>query len=298
MLETFPQRACVCDVTMPGRTIAAACPQTEEQVVMKSMLPNSWLRYGSNALAGKALWLWRKVVDLIWPPQCPLTGLAVSDPGVVHPDAWVKLTFLDAPRCAICGAPFAYPLQDDMVCGGCIGRRPAYDRARSALVYDEHSRALILALKHAGRTDALPVFGRWMRRAGEVDLKNGGVLIPIPLHARRLRQRRFNQSLLLAHAVSGVTGLDVDPHLLRRLRPTPSQGGLNAVARRRNVAGVFGVRGKACARVRGGRFILIDDVYTTGATLEACAKVLKRADAENVTALTLARVVKPVDPLK
>jgi ComF family protein len=157
---------------------------------------------------------------------------------------------------------------------------------------------MVLSLKHAGRTDAVAAFGRWMARAGRDALDGADALIPVPLHPSRLRTRRFNQSLLLAKALSKVSGIPVDAHALARVRRTGTQGGLTAKGRARNVAGAFKVRDRAKARLKGQRLVVIDDVFTTGATLNACVRVLKRAGAENVNAITLARVVKPVDPLK
>lgn len=223
----------------------------------------------------------------------------MSAPGELTPAAWTDVRFLDAPWCASCGMPFDYPIGKGAVCGACAGQADAPCRiSRAAFVYDENSRRLVLMLKHAGRTDGLTVFGRWMARAGADALEGAEGLIPIPLHAHRLRKRRFNQSFLLARALSQTCGLPVQPHILARTRATPSQGGLSAKARQRNVAGAFTVREAAKPFVRGRRFVLVDDVHTTGATLQACARVLKRAGAEDVTAITLARVVKPVDPLK
>ena len=266
---------------------------------MKSASPGSWSRYGPNTLRGKALALWRVCADMVWPPLCPVTGEPVSAPGELTPAAWTDVRFLDAPWCASCGMPFDYPIGKGAVCGACAGQADAPCRiSRAAFVYDENSRRLVLMLKHAGRTDGLTVFGRWMARAGADALEGAEGLIPIPLHAHRLRKRRFNQSFLLARALSQTCGLPVQPHILARTRATPSQGGLSAKARQRNVAGAFTVREAAKPFVRGRRFVLVDDVHTTGATLQACARVLKRAGAEDVTAITLARVVKPVDPLK
>lgn len=240
----------------------------------------------------------RAVADLIWPPLSPLSGRPVSAPGELDAEDWAEVTFIDAPLCASCGAPFPFPVGEGLICGACAAKSPAFRLARAALVYDERSRALPLGLKHAGRTDALAAFGRWMARAGAEALEGADALVPIPLHSRRLRQRRFNQALLLARAVGRASGVPIDAHILRRTRATPTQGGLSARGRHRNVAGAFAVRATARARVKDRRFVLIDDVHTTGATLEACARVLRRAGAEDVTALTLARVVKPAQLLK
>ena len=185
-----------------------------------------------------------------------------------------------------------------MICPACTARAPAYDKARAAFVYNEATRPLVLGLKHAGRTDALAAYGRWMARAGAGLLGDADGLVPVPLHGARLRRRRFNQSLLLARALSHACGVPVEPHVLARVRNTETQGGLSAKGRARNVAGAFAVREGRAGWVAGKRLVVVDDVHTTGATLSACARALKRAGAVNVNAVTLARVVKPVDPLK
>lgn len=238
------------------------------------------------------------LADLIWPPRSPLSGRPVSRPGELDAEDWSAVTFLDNPLCARCGTPFTYPAYVDMECPACLARPPAFSKARSAFVYDAVSRPLVLSLKHAGRTDALAAYGRWMARAGSELLFEADLLIPVPLHPGRLRKRRFNQSFLLARALSNASGVAIAPHALARVRDTSTQGGLSAKSRARNVAGAFRVRERRRAEVDGKRIVIVDDVHTTGATLSACARALKRAGAADVTAITLARVVKPVDPLK
>ncbi|MCC5995363.1 MAG: ComF family protein [Oceanicaulis sp.] len=257
-----------------------------------------WARYARFGAAGKAGAAIARLLDLVWPPLSPLSGRAVSEPGLLDPDDWARIQFLAPPWCKSCGVPFPYPSGAGMVCPACAARAPVYSRARAAFVYDPSSRALALGLKHAGRTDGLSAFGRWMARAGAECLDGADALIPVPLHRRRLRQRRFNQSLLLARAVSRVSGVGVEAHALQRVRATPSQGGMSARGRVRNMAGAFKVRPARLDAVRGRRLVLIDDVHTTGATLEACARALKRAGAADVRAITLARVVKPVNLIK
>ena len=256
---------------------------------------SGYARFGAAGKAGAAL---GHLLDLVWPPLSPLSGRAVSEPGLLDPEDWARIRFLAPPWCKSCGTPFAYPSAPDMICPACHARAPTYTAARSAFVYDASSRALALGLKHAGRTDGLEAFGRWMARAGADCLDGADALIPVPLHRRRLRQRRFNQSLLLANSVSRASGVPVDPHMLMRVRATPTQGGLSAGGRTRNVAGAFRVRPGHGEAVKGRRLVLIDDVHTTGATLEACARTLKRAGAADVRAITLARVVKPVNLIK
>lgn len=259
------------------------------------MMP--WGGYGPARLAREASRVMRGFADLIWPPVSLLSYEPVTAHGQLSPADWSKIVFLDDPQCAACGFPFDWPPGEGAVCGPCAARAPAFDTARSAFVYTPESRRLVLSLKHGGRVDGLAAFGGWMRRAGRAMLAEADYLVPVPLHARRLRQRRFNQSLLLAQSVAKLSGVACDPHILMRRRATPSQGGQSARGRRRNVAGAFAVRDGAKARIRDARLILIDDVYTTGATLEACARALKRAGAARVDALTLARVVRTSDVL-
>lgn len=255
----------------------------------------SWGRYGPARAPRKAPRLINALADIIWPPVSLLSYEPVSAHGQLSPADWSKISFLDRPWCETCGFPFQFPVGEGAVCGPCAARQPAFDTARSAFVYAPESRQLVLSLKHGGRVDGLAAFGGWMKRAGADVLEGADLLVPVPLHGRRLRQRRFNQSLLLARALTKLTGIRTDPHLLLRTRATPSQGGQSAKGRRRNVAGAFAVRPGRKATLEGAHIVIIDDVYTTGATLEACARALKRAGAARVDALTLARVVKPAD---
>jgi len=238
------------------------------------------------------------MADLIWPPVSPLSGAPVERAGALTGADFSKLHFIARPYCELCGAPFDYPAFEGMACAPCSAHAPVWAKARSVLVYDAASRGLALSLKHAGRTDMVAAYGGWMARAGAEVLEGADALIPVPLHPSRLRSRRFNQSLLLALAVAKVSGVPVDAHALARTRRTGTQGGLTAKSRARNVAGAFEARSDAKARLTGKTLVLIDDVHTTGATLSACVRALKRAGAANVNALTLARVVKPVSTLK
>jgi ComF family protein len=159
--------------------------------------------------------------------------------------------------------------------------------------HDEVSRGLLLGFKHGDRTDGAPAFGGWLARAGDDLIEDCDVILPVPLHRRRLFSRRYNQSALLAQALGQVTGLPVLPDSLRRTRNTPSQGRLSPAARRRNVAGAFKAAPGAAERLGGRRVLLVDDVLTTGATVAACAQAIKQAGAAGVDVLTLARVVRP-----
>lgn len=210
-------------------------------------------------------------------------------------ESWADVRFLDEPCCHYCGFPFDFEkpgLTDDAVsaCGRCAARTPAYDHARAAFAYDEASRSLVLRFKHGGETEGVPMFAQQMQRAGRRLLAGADVIIPVPLHRRRLLKRRFNQSALLARALSKRTGLRLDTDSLLRKRHTPSQGGQSFVGRKRNVSGAFQVSEEV--DLKDKHIILIDDVMTTGATLESCARTLKRAGASRVDAIVLSRVVK------
>jgi ComF family protein len=170
---------------------------------------------------------------------------------------------------------------------------PVFDRARAAVRYDEVSRRLVLSFKRGARFEGLRSFGRWLAAAGADLLDDVDAILPVPMHRWRLLGRGYNQAALLAQALACQTGRPWLPDSLRRVRATASQQGLSAGSRLDNItAAAFGVPPRHAARIAGARLLLIDDVLTTGATVAACAKVLKRHGAARVDVLTLARVVR------
>ena len=179
---------------------------------------------------------------------------------------------------------------ENAVCGDCARERPTWHQARAALRYDKNSRRLLLGFKHGDHTHSATAFGRWMHRAGSEILADADLLVPVPLHWTRLFQRRYNQAALLAQAVHSAGGPEVAADWLVRRRRTPAQGHLGPSARERNVRGAFAMR--AGRGVVGKRVVIIDDVMTTGATVEECASVLKRAGARSIGVLTLARALR------
>lgn len=239
----------------------------------------------------------RTVLDAVLPPLCLGCNEIVGEPGGLCAACWQDFSFVSAPHCACCGTPFEEDLGAEALCAGCLARRPHYNRARAALIYDDQSRRLILPFKHGDRTDIARACGDWMARAGAELLASADFVAPVPLHWRRLFMRRYNQAALLARVL--VRQL-VPPHkvrlapdLLRRHRWTGSQTGLRARERRRNVREAFDVHPHWRSEVTGKRILLVDDVLTTGATVEACSRVLERAGADCVDVLTLARVIRP-----
>ena len=235
-----------------------------------------------------------RMVDFVLPPRCVVSGAIVDGPGMVAPEVWQSFRFISDPYCACCGTPFDFAAEgrDGALCVACLEKRPPYDRARAALAYDDASREIILRFKHADQTHAARVFIPWLRQAGRELIAPTDVIVPVPLHRYRLLKRRYNQAALLAQALAKDTGLPCLPGALHRHRATPAQGHMDSEARRKNVRGAFAVRPAARAALAGKRVLLVDDVYTTGATVAECAKTLLKADAAAVDVLAVARVVR------
>jgi ComF family protein len=236
------------------------------------------------------------LLDLLFPPLCIGCGEPLGAGRGFCPACWSGITFLDGPACDCCGLPFAFDPGPGTRCGSCLARPPSFDRARAIFAYDEKSKGPILALKHADRLDLVPGFALWLARSGQTLLAEADLIMPVPLHRLRLWQRRYNQAAELARQLAAHSGKPLAVDALVRIRPTESQGAMaSAKARRRNVLGAFRVA--ASARVEGRNILLVDDVLTTGATAEACARALKRAGAAKVQVLALARVVKAAEAL-
>jgi ComF family protein len=236
--------------------------------------------------------LGRVAVDAVLPPRCLKCGATVDTAGALCPGCWGTIRYLQPPHCACCGLPFEFDMGADALCAACLRERPPYERARAAFRYDDESKGLILAFKHADRTDGAPAFARWLARAGQDLVADAELIAPVPLHWVRLARRRYNQAALLANALSRLSGVPAVPDLLVRRRRTPSQGGLSAVGRRRNVQGAFAVGRRHADKVADRRVLLVDDVLTTGATAAACARALLRSGARAVDVLALAQVVR------
>ena len=230
--------------------------------------------------------LTRGALDLVFPPQAIDGGLAQA--GGLSAEAWSRIHFLDGPVCDGCGAPFEFDIGSR--CAACLARPPAFDAARAACLYDDASRGPILKLKHADRTDLAQLFARWLSRSARSLIEHADAVAPVPLHPSRLLSRRYNQAAEIARPLAAMTGLDYLPDALVRRRATDSQGGKSGSGRKRNVAGAFEVPAGRASRVAGRRVLLIDDVMTTGATAEVCARALKAAGALRVDVAVIARV--------
>lgn len=233
------------------------------------------------------------VLGLALPPTCVACGRVTGDAGGLCGACWSTLAFITPPCCARTGAPFSVDpgTAAPLLSAEAIAHPPAFDRARAAVLFTDVARDLVHDLKYADRLDAAAPMARLMALAGRELIAEADLIVPVPLHPLRLWRRRFNQAALLARHLAPPGGPGVRADLLRRRRATPSQTRLGRQARQANVAGAFAPCGDAASALPGRRVLLVDDVYTTGATLDACARALRRAGAAYVDALTFARVV-------
>ncbi|KAF0117300.1 MAG: putative phosphoribosyl transferase [Hyphomonadaceae bacterium] len=229
-----------------------------------------------------------KLSNLIWPPRSLLSDKRVEHQGTIEAELWSELPFIAGPICFCCGVPMEGVFHPESLCGVCMAQPPAFDKARAVLAYDDLTRPLVLALKHGGRKDGVKLFAIWMAEITP-NIDDLDLIVPVPAHWTRLFARGYNQAAWLAQALSKQCAKPWRPDVLIRQRKTGSQNGLSLKGRQRNVQGAFRVKG----RLDGMKILLVDDVYTTGSTLEACAKVLKRAGANQICSVSLLRVCKP-----
>jgi ComF family protein len=239
------------------------------------------------ALAQAAL---RPLLDFALPPRCPGCGAITGEPHRFCLDCWRSLAFLADPCCACCGIPFAYPAQEEALCGRCLAEPPPFGRLRAAVAYGEVSRQVALKLKYSGRPGLAETLAHFMLRHLDPGEREA-LLVPVPLHRWRIWKRGYNQAALIASALSRRTGLPADLDLIERTRATPPLKGLGRRERALAVRGAFKVPRSARNRLAGRSVLLVDDVYTSGATAAACARALKRGGAASVDVLCWARVV-------
>lgn len=233
----------------------------------------------------------RRLLDHLLPPRCLSCGIGTQDAGRICPDCWKGLEFLQGPACDCCGRPFDFQVKASL-CGDCLINRPAYDRARAAVRYDDDFQHMIISYKHNDRTDYADFFGQLLLQASQSLDVTEAIVTPVPLHKKRLGKRRYNQSALMGRIFADKKQYDYIADMMTREKHTPPQNG-NHNNRKRNVAGAFKVKAKYQDIIRGRTVILIDDVYTTGATVGACAKILKHAGAARIEIVTIARVCQP-----
>jgi ComF family protein len=231
--------------------------------------------------------------NMLFPPYCLLCHGEVDASATVCTDCFSQLRMISRPYCEQCGQPFAYETGETL-CAECQFSPPQFNAARSVWCYNDFSTQLIKKLKYGDHTRLAPYLGGMMRGAGAELLEYATLMTPVPLHRKRLRHRRYNQSFLLAKAIDGgrSSELTLIPDLLQRTRHTVPQTLLTHAERQTNVIGVFSVNVACREIVENARIILIDDVMTTGATLNACAEALQNAGAAWVGVLTLAKRIR------
>ena len=229
------------------------------------------------------------ILNLLCPPRCPICQEAVDKVHCLCPTCYEKLNFITAPCCEICGRPFEYAAFDSVICGACLKKKPKFSMARSILEYDDFSKQLILAFKHGDRTDLTPILAKFLTLADKHIFDDIDMIVPVPLHWTRRFNRQYNQAALLGKALGKLKSISFQPLVLKRVRRTESQGHKHRKQREQNIKGAFKVVKPDI--IRDKTVLLIDDVMTTGATLNECAKVLRRSGVKDVKVITVYRVI-------
>lgn len=230
------------------------------------------------------------VLDLLFPPRCPLCGEALAAQDGLCAACWSGLVIPGEPACSLCQRPFDGGIADGSICAPCLAQPPRHDGIAAATLYNDPSRRLVLAFKHGNRIALAGLLARLMA-AKLVQIDDSWILVPVPLHRWRLWRRGFNQAALLARAVAHLRGGRVLVDGLQRRKRTPSLGGLGRKARARALSGAIKVNRRHAGALKAAKVVLVDDVLTSGATSDACVSALKRAGAQRVIIACFARVL-------
>jgi ComF family protein len=229
------------------------------------------------------------VIDLVFPPRCPLCGEGLSAQVGLCGTCWGELAIPGDPACSLCQRPFGDGMREGLTCAPCIQQPPKHDGIAAGTLYNEASRRLVLAFKHGGRIALAPMMGRLI--AAKLEARSGWLVVPVPLHRWRLWRRGYNQAALLAREIAKLSGATLEVDLLQRRKPTRALGGLGRKARARALSGAIIANARRGELLRGARVVLVDDVLTSGATSDACVSALKRAGAEQVVIACFSRVL-------
>lgn len=225
------------------------------------------------------------LVDFFYPPVCAGCGRFAARDGAVCGACWQTIRFIERPYCEVMGTPFTHDLGSGILSAEAIAHPPVFDRLRAVAAHAGVCQQLVHRLKYNDRLDLAPLMARWMARAAGELLTEADVIVPVPLHRTRLFMRRFNQSAELGRHLAMQSGKPFNPVDLKRIRRTAHQVGLGERAREDNVRGAFAVDDAGRMAFSGRRILLVDDVYTTGATVSAAARALRKAGAGDITVL-------------
>ena len=234
--------------------------------------------------------LFRPLVDYALPPRCPICGITVDADHRFCLSCWRQLDFLAKPRCAACGVPFAFDHPDDSRCIKCLAEPPIHDGVRAVVRYDDRSSLIAMRLKYGTRLGLAKLIADHLQKFA-AEFTSDAIIVPVPLHPTRLWRRGFNQSVLIGGELARGSGLAMDYGLISRCKITPPLRGMSGAERQRTVGSAFISAANAHERIAGKRVILVDDVYTSGATSNACSRLLKKAGAEQVFVFCWARVI-------
>ena len=236
-----------------------------------------------------------KISEVLVPSTCLTCDRFVDAQGGCCPQCWNKLRFITKPLCPIMGSPFSIDMGKNFLSAEAISNPPPFEKLRAVLIYDELARKLVSSIKYSDRTDLLRWVANWMHVAGQEIIEDADVIMPVPLHSSRLRSRWFNQAGELAHRLARLNEKEFMPEVLIRKKSTRQQVGLSESERARNVSGAFIVPQEMKINLKGKRVLLIDDVYTTGATAKAATRALKRGGASHINVLVFAKVETYID---
>ncbi len=238
--------------------------------------------------------LWRPLLDIALPERCPACGKITPSGGSFCVDCWQKLEFLSGPACIQCNLPLPFAQDGEQSCAACIQHPPLHDGVFGAVAYGDIARIVALRLKYAGKIGLAKMIATQLGRFAEHDSPLGSsiLLLPVPLHWTRLWSRSYNQAALIAQSLArSAEHLVYVPDMLLRTKRTPYLRGLSAKQRKTTVAGAFAINPKRSDMFKNADIILVDDIYTTGATTDACVRILKKAGAKRVRIFCWARVL-------
>lgn len=250
------------------------------------------MRVSLGALGTQFVAAGRRLVDLAMPPACMACGRPVAESGALCAGCWGRLRLIERPFCPRLAIPFGYDIGPDALSAEAIADPPPFARMRAVAVYDDVSGPIVQALKYHDRTELARSMAGMMARAAADLAEAADLVVPVPLHRGRLWRRRFNQSAMIAAEVAHRIGRRHAPELVARIKATRRQVGLKAAERAANVQGAFRVPAEARFELTGRRVLLVDDVYTTGATVKAVTRALLRGGAVAVDVVVFARVVE------